>query len=35
MSHVGSEVYTYSAGNFFINFLPLPVQTEVVEASEQ
>lgn len=33
--HVGSEVYTYSAGNFFINFLPLPVQTEVVEASEQ
>lgn len=33
--HVGSEVYRYRSGNFFINFLPLPVQTEVVDASEQ
>ncbi|BDX06578.1 AraC family transcriptional regulator [Planctobacterium marinum] len=33
--HVGAEVYRYQAGNFFINFLPMPVQTEIVEASSE
>ncbi len=31
--HVGDTSFNYKAGDFFINFLPLPVGTQVVEAS--
>ncbi|MEO9653429.1 AraC family transcriptional regulator [Marinomonas sp.] len=32
--HVGDSVLTYEAGDFFINFLPMPVSTEVVKAEQ-
>ena len=33
--HVGECSLTYQAGDFFINFLPMPVATEVVEATPE
>lgn len=30
--HVGESAFTYESGDFFINFLPMPVSTEIVEA---
>ena len=33
--HVGDVSYEYQAGDFFINFLPMPVTKDVIEASEQ
>lgn len=33
--HVGDATYHYKAGDFFINFLPMPVQTEIVNVSAQ
>lgn len=32
--HIGDRTFTYSAGDLFINFLPLPVEAEIVQASE-
>ncbi|MGR0278903.1 AraC family transcriptional regulator N-terminal domain-containing protein [Marinomonas dokdonensis] len=32
--HVGDSAFTYQAGDFFINFLPMPVSTEVVQAEK-
>ncbi|GAB3475514.1 AraC family transcriptional regulator [Marinomonas epiphytica] len=32
--HVGDNSFTYQCGDFFINFLPMPVSTEVVEAQQ-
>lgn len=33
--HVGDATYNYKAGDFFINFLPMPVQTEIVNVSSK
>lgn len=31
--HVGDSIFRYQSGNFFINFLPMPVITEVMAAN--
>lgn len=33
--HVGGETFSYAAGDLFINFLPLPVETEITQASAE
>ncbi len=33
--HVGDKSFNYRAGDFFINFLPMPVGTQIVEASTE
>lgn len=32
--HIGENTFNYSAGDIFINFLPMPVETEVIKASD-
>lgn len=32
--HIGENTFNYSRGDLFINFLPIPVNTEVISASE-
>jgi AraC-like DNA-binding protein len=32
--HIGEETFSYSTGDVFINFLPMPVETEVISASD-
>lgn len=31
--HIGEDTFHYAAGDLFINFLPIPVETEVIQAS--
>lgn len=33
--HIGENTFNYSTGDLFINFLPIPVDTEVVSASDE
>ena len=33
--HIGDEVFSYSVGDIFINFLPLPVETEITQATAE
>ena len=32
--HIGDNTFHYASGDLFINFLPIPVETEVISASE-
>jgi len=33
--HVGDHAYTYETGDFFINFLPTPVTSEILQADDK
>lgn len=35
LCHVGDATYHYQGGDFFINFLPMPVQTEILNVSPE